>query len=172
MSSLDRCERARETIHRRLDGEPTDVAALTQLEDHLRCCESCRELDEELRRVQQGLRSLPTLKLPDGVLERVFDEIARDPARPRRPAWAALVAASLLVALGGWWVTQQQRTPSDSDVARASREARLVFKLAAEALKQTERTAFHEVVGDELGGALRRAPMEWPVTSSVQQRGS
>lgn len=173
MKSEYGCDQAREAIHCRLDADLMDAGKQQQLEAHLRTCEHCRELEQELTAIQGGLRGLPTMQLPDEVLERVFLETDRAPSRPRRPIWAAIAAASLVVALGGWWALQQRPSgPTDAELVRASREARLVLKMASDALKRTERTAFRDVVADELGGALRRAPVEWPDTSGGQRRGS
>ena len=175
MSSRYCCEQAREAIHRRLDADLMDAGDLEQLETHILACERCRELEQELKAIQSGLRGLPTMKLPDEVLERVFLETESEsiPSPPRRPMWAVVAAASIVVALGGWWATQQPPSgPTDAELVRASREARMVLKMASDALKQTERTAFRDVVADELGGALRRAPVEWPDTSGGQRRGS
>jgi anti-sigma factor RsiW len=173
VSSEYGCDQAREAIHRRLDADLMEATDLDRLQAHLVACESCRELEQELKTIQSGLRGLPTMKLPDEVLERVFQETERAPSHPKRPMWALIAAASLVVALGGWWAVEQRPSgPTDAELVRASQEARLVLKMASDALKRTERTAFHDVVAGELGGALRRAPVEWPGTSGGQRRGS
>lgn len=173
MNSRHECDLSPAAIHRRLDGDPVEQAELSRLEAHLTGCERCRELDEELRAIQEGLRALPAPEFPEDAFERVLRQTAGKVSRAWLPAWAAVAAATLIVALAGWWATQpSQRGPTDAELARASQQARLVLKLASDALKRTERVAFHDVVGDELGAALRRAPVDWPDTSAGQRRGS
>ncbi len=73
------CAAAREAVHVSLDAELMDAGLRQRLEAHLEGCAACREFASEMRAIQGGLRSLPELKLPDDVLERVWDRTTRAP---------------------------------------------------------------------------------------------
>jgi len=100
------CAEAREVVHLSLDAEIMDAGPKQRLEAHLSCCESCREFTAELRAIQGGLRSLPELKLPDEVLERVWDRTTHARATHRKN-WRrnlAAAAAVVVIVLSGLWL--------------------------------------------------------------------
>jgi len=170
------CTQAREAIHATLDVDLVDAALRERLDAHLERCADCREHAREHRRIQQGLRSLPTLELPDELLARVWAETTQAAARPAvRPRFLGLAAAAVLaVALVGTWLLREpvQQGPTEAELQQAAAEARMVLQLASKALLQTEKAAFQEVLTEEVSEALRRVPIEWPERSVAQRRGS
>jgi anti-sigma factor RsiW len=170
------CTQARAAIHATLDADLVDAALRQRLDAHLEHCSECREHAREHRQIQQGLRSLPTLELPDEVLDRVWAETTQAPARPAvRPRFLGLAAAAVLVvALAGTWLLREpvQEGPTEAELRQAAAEARMVLQLTSKALRQTEKTAFQDVLTEEVSEALRRAPIAWPERSAAQRRGS
>ncbi len=169
------CASVREAIHAKLDAAPLDTALRERLEAHLAGCSDCRELAQELRRVQQGLRSLPELQLPDDALEQVWSRTTGATRRPAmRPGFRLAAAAVLVVALGGLWLLREQAPPqpTEAELHQAAAEARLVLQLSSRALRRTEQAAFRDVLTEEISGALRRAPIQWPERSVAERRGS
>ena len=86
------CAAAREAVHVSLDAELMDAGLRQPLETHLAECAACREFASEMRMIQGGLRGLPELKLPDEVLERVWDRTTR--ASRKRP-WSLVPLATM-----------------------------------------------------------------------------
>jgi RNA polymerase sigma-70 factor (ECF subfamily) len=167
------CDAAREWIHQSLDAELMDAATKQRLDDHLSGCAACRERADELRAVQEGLRSLPELKLPDDALEEVWRRTTR--SRRTRPWYLAAAAAAITVlVLGGLWLRNgpQPTGPTDAELEQAAREARLVLQFASRALHRTEQAAFRDILTDEVSTALQRVPIQWPERSAEQRRGS
>jgi hypothetical protein len=99
MDRID-CQSAERLIHLELDGELRAEDARL-LEQHLERCESCRELSEELHRVDGALREgLGALEVGEPAAEATRQRIGR--TRRSRPLWGALLpaaAAFVLVAL-------------------------------------------------------------------------
>jgi anti-sigma factor RsiW len=171
------CTDAREAVHLSLDAGPMDAGAKQRLEAHLRDCAACREFASEMRVLQDGLRSLPELTLPDDVLDEVWSLTTRSrraPVRVRPWHLAAAAAAVLVMVLGGVWLRNGSAPagPTDAELERAAREARMVLQLASQALRRTEQAVVRDVMTDEVSRALRRVPVQWPERSAVQRRGS
>ena len=170
------CGAAREAIHAMLDVDLVDAGPRRSLEAHLFGCSECRELAADLRAVQHGLQRLPEAKLPDEVLEEVWLRTVRAGRRPwARPRFfAAAAAAALVLALGGLWLRDELAPgrPSDQELERAAREARIVLRLTSEALHKTEHAAFGDVLAGEVSDALRSVPIRWPEREDAQRRGS
>jgi anti-sigma factor RsiW len=167
------CNEAREAIHVSLDADLMDAGLQQRLEAHLAGCARCRELASELRAVQGGLRSLPELKLPDEVLQRVWQRTSR--SRRTRPWYlAAAAAAVVLTVLGGLWLRNGSEStgPTEAELRRAAREARMVLRLTGQALRRTERVAFDDVLTDEVSRALRRMPIQWGERGGAERSGS
>ena len=164
------CVALRESIHVRLDGEPLDVDAAAELDAHLARCAACRALAAELHAIHERLRALPELGLPDAVLQEVWRRTtsARSGGRVR---WLAAAAGIVGLLFGGLWLYRnREATPSPQELARASREARMVLRLAGRALERTENVAIHAVLTEEVSGTLRRVPIDWPEPRAVKER--
>jgi predicted anti-sigma-YlaC factor YlaD len=168
------CLEAREAVHVSLDAELTDADLKRRLVDHLARCASCREFDSEVRAVQVGLRSLPESKLPDPVLEEVWNRTTR--SRRAHPWYyaAAAAAAVVVMVLGGLWLRNgtEPRELSEPELQRATREARMVLQLTSQALRRTERAAVDDVLNDGVSQALRRMPVQWTGRGAAQRGGS
>jgi anti-sigma factor RsiW len=154
-----------------------DAGSKQQLEAHLAGCAACREFASEMRVIQDGLRSLPELTLPDDVLDEVWNlttRARRAPVRVRRWHLAAAAAAVLVMVLAGIWLRNGSAPtgPSEAELAQAAREARMVLELTSRALRRTERAVVRDVMTDEVSRALRRVPVQWPERSAAQRRGS
>jgi anti-sigma factor RsiW len=165
------CEVARRSIHRRLDGESLGAGEQRELDRHLESCADCRESDEDLRAVQDGLRAIPLQTMPDEALQQVLDRTVRAERKRRLHRWGLdwRMAAAAVVTVGviGIWFAfyphvPQSAEPTEAELAQAAEDARMVFSLTARALRKAERTATREVLAGEVSGALRRVPIRWP----------
>ena len=165
------CPEAREAIQVALDADMMEAGKRQLLEAHLTACADCREHEAEMRTIQHALRSLSSPELPDAALQEVWDRTTRAEKRPTQRAWgpgwrnlAAAAAAVLIIAVGGvlQWGERVPGEPTDEELRRAADEARVVLGLTSQALRQTEQAAFRDVLADEISGALRRVPIEWP----------
>jgi anti-sigma factor RsiW len=174
------CARAMDAVHRRLDGDVPDTSSGEWLDRHLAGCEACRRAETELRQIQSVLRSMEPEAFPDVALERVWQETTRSPAPSHRPTRRvlAIAAAAVLAALsiGLWFALEREpatvqraaaaeTAPSDRELDRAAREARLVLGLTASALRRTERVAVRRVLGESVSPAIDRIPIRWPESS-------
>jgi anti-sigma factor RsiW len=93
------CERAREGIHLRFDGELSEADA-AMLADHLATCRACRGFDAEMRRLGDGFAFLREVN--EAQLRQPVRHSAPRPAvRPRRHVWPLLngLAAAACVGL-------------------------------------------------------------------------
>ncbi|HXV75460.1 MAG TPA: zf-HC2 domain-containing protein [Candidatus Polarisedimenticolaceae bacterium] len=159
------CARAMDRVHRRLDGEALGPADVRALASHLAECVDCRQANGELGQIQLAMRELGEQRFPDGGLEQVWEQTTRRTGRARRSAWWAAAAAIVVVSawLALWQGGRQDPVaPSDAELERAAREARLVLRLAAQAIDRTERAAFADVLGGQVSPALRKVPIRWP----------
>lgn len=178
---LPACERAREWIHRALDGELTEVSERAELDGHLESCTACREFQSELRWIQEGLRGLPVTPLPDDALEQVWDRTTRRrkivPFRRRAFDWrlAAAAAVIFMVAFLGirtWQLPGTTAEPTEAELARAAQEMRLVLSLTSDALRKSGVVAVRDVLAEEVSPALQKMPVRWPAGSVDGQRRS
>lgn len=165
---MNECEKNRERIHQRLDGDVLPAAEAAALTEHLRTCTPCHELDRDLTRIQTELRGLPAVELPDPVLHAVWSRtVDRRTRLPRLPRFAAAAAVAALL-LGGWLWTREpsvapvesastlnrividtERVREDPAYAREIAEkVRRVLSTTSNALERTENTALREVFGD------------------------
>jgi len=95
------CPRA-EDLYLYLEGElgPYDAR---KLEEHVECCQACREALEERRLLHEAFISLPPFEVPEGFARSVMDSLPEPEVRKR--GWLApLVAAvsALTVGLAGF----------------------------------------------------------------------
>jgi anti-sigma factor RsiW len=187
------CDGAFELLHLRLDGVKLEVEQERRLQSHLSACPACGEAAAQLGRLQDGLRDLPHVPLPDSALEEVWRRTSR---RPPFGGWlgewmldwrAAAVAAALCLALVAVWQLGQPLglvdrppiaedlgagEPSEEELARAAAEARLVLQMTAQALRATQRTAVDEVLAGQVSPALRSTTIRWPGSAARQSGGS
>ena len=100
------CERYQDDIHGLIDGS-LDPAARRDLEGHLRTCDDCAAMADDLRRVRALAGSLERLQPPPGAWDRIAQETVTPPrgrllwmARARRAAMPLATAACLVLAVG------------------------------------------------------------------------
>ena len=100
------CERYQDDIHRLIEGS-LDPAARRDLEGHLRTCDRCAALTDDLRRVRALAGSLERLEPPAGAWDRIAQQTVTPPrgrllwmARARRQAMPLATAACLVLAVG------------------------------------------------------------------------
>lgn len=164
------CEAARSAIQERLD----DALSRTDdghLADHTAACESCREFEEGLGAVREGLQSLPLVPLPDEALEAVWAH-AVEREEPRSvslrwaPAWLAAAAVLTFAIVVPWSVSRRAADARmERELARATAETRLVLAVTSRALQRVEEVAVGEVLNARVSPALERLPIEWLKTT-------
>ncbi len=100
------CERYEDDIHRLIDGS-LDPAARRDLEGHLRTCDACSEMTDDLRRVRALAGSLERLQPPVRAWNRIAQQTVTPlqgrllwMARARRAAMPLATAACLALAVG------------------------------------------------------------------------
>ena len=100
------CERFQDDIHRLIDGS-LDPAARRELEGHLRTCDRCAAMADDLRRVRALAGSLERLQPPPGAWDRIAQQTVRPPrgrllwmARAQRVVMPLATAACLVLAVG------------------------------------------------------------------------
>ncbi len=163
------CARAWACIHQRLDGDPLDAVSLEWLEAHVADCDECRAGAAELSRIQQTLRAVPTIPLPDQALQEVWSQTSRARRRGYRSAWHAVAAAAVLalVFVGAWQITQEplvEPEPTPEEIARAAVEARFALRMAGTALRKSENAALHGVLNERVSPAMQRIPLLGPAS--------
>jgi anti-sigma factor RsiW len=170
------CTEAREAIHVSLDADLMDAGLKQRLDAHLSSCTNCRAFASEMHSIQEGLRNLPELRMPDEALEEVWDRTTRSqraPVRTWRRHLAAAAAVIVIVMTGLWLRNGSAPTgPTEAEIEQAAREARMVLQLTSRALRRTEQAAVRDVLTEEVSQALRRVPVQWPERSAAQRRGS
>ncbi len=104
------CTEFQETLNLLLDGQAVDRTAFDQ---HAAACPQCREWQVAAERLQLGLRLFPSIASPVGLSQRIVSQVLRDRRqrllRQRSFAWAGALAASLMLALGGYVRLQTSR---------------------------------------------------------------
>jgi predicted anti-sigma-YlaC factor YlaD len=164
----------RDAIHATLDADLIEAGVPARLSAHVDGCASCREFAAEMRAIQRALRALPAEQLPDAALEEVWRRTVRRRAWTRPRVLAASAAAIVVIALAGLRLGPEPAPagPSEEELQHASREARMVLRLASGALRRTEQAAFKTVLAGEVSSALRRVPIRWPDREDAGRRGS
>ncbi len=81
-----------EDLYLYLEGElgPYDAA---KLEEHVECCDACREALAERRLLHEAFVTLPPFEVPEGFARTVMDSLPEPEERPR--AWFAPIAAAM-----------------------------------------------------------------------------
>ncbi len=133
---------------------------------HLAACGACLGYLESLRAMRAALAGLRVVQLPAWALNEVHEQAARvrgapavafvRRARPRRVAWAAAIAAAILLAL----LIRPARDLSEEDlrVRRAAAETETTLRLVGDAFERIEQVALHELLDERLAPAFRRLP--------------
>ena len=92
-----------ELISAAIDGalSPADQA---KLEAHLTTCPDCKALYDDLSRIHQTLRALPTVAVPEGLSDRIIAAVKADNVTPitvKKPTiqWKRWVATAAVLAL-------------------------------------------------------------------------
>ena len=91
------CAQARPLLGAHLDGE-LDPRSSLELEAHLRDCAACRVELDDLRTLQESVRTRLTRFAPSPALEARLARALREPRRPRR-VWLAGAGATLAAAV-------------------------------------------------------------------------
>lgn len=162
------CRDARHTVQRQLDGDLMDAVVRQALERHLDDCPTCLEYRRDLEEVQETLRAVPALAMPDEALDEVFQRTSRAPDRlgSRFERWGLewrAAAAALVLGIGIWGLWPQGGAGfSDEELQQAALEARLALKLTARTLNGAEETAVRAVLAGEVSPALDRLPIRFP----------
>jgi hypothetical protein len=111
------CMQYQQLLQQRFDGEP--VSDGTEFEQHLAGCPTCRELHAAARQLEEGLRLLPPVVPPHGLSERiaarVLEEQRRSRSTRRRVLTGLAVAASLVLAVVGYYRWNPSATPLTPD---------------------------------------------------------
>ncbi len=98
--SSGRCDRTRALLSRRLDGALTDVESRA-VARHTARCAACRAFAEQSRWVTEALRAAPLEELPRPL---ELSPVRRRRISRRVAGSAVSVAATVVVAIGGWAV--------------------------------------------------------------------
>ena len=172
-----RCDEARERIHRVLDGDLMAAEARQGLDAHLAGCPGCRQADAELRVIQNALRSIPAVPLPDPVLAEVRERTVQGRVRRSRLLdWRAAAAAVVLAMAiyGSWstWGSVVDPGPTEQEVAQATEEVRMVLGLTGRALREAKQTAFNDVLADKVTPALQHIPIRLRGETRRERRSS
>jgi anti-sigma factor RsiW len=117
------CERYQDDIHRLIDGA-LDAAARRDLEGHLRTCDRCAAMADDLRRVRALAGSLDRLQPPPAAWDRIAQQTVSPPrgrllwmARARRAAMPLATAACLVLAVGLVYLMKRP-TPAATESTR------------------------------------------------------
>src|SRR3954454_7816182 len=104
-----RCERARQWVSLRLDGELSELEGAL-LENHLESCAACRSFSERVELTTDAVRAA-TLEQPRIAYELPRRMPTRLPVR-RRTAIAAIAAAAALGSFVGSWLQNPAPAPA------------------------------------------------------------
>ena len=161
------CEWVLERIEPYLDGE-LDGGEVSGLEAHLEQCAACAGELRLAGQVRDGLRELPLLACPEGVVDRVQERIRE--ARWNRlrewiagwwsPAWRPIGAVAVGVALliGATTVYQQrEQGPSPEEVALAERQVKWTLAYLGQVGQRTGMTVRDQVIRERLVEPLEQS---------------
>lgn len=162
------CEEVRQQIEAFLDGE-LPAAATTQIRSHLDSCPACAAQVHLANEVQNELHALPELDTPAPVLQQILDQTTRTRRQESsriswldlwpRPAWAALAAAGLVLALGLGILTQRPADPVQPDqaaIAQATDEARYALARTGLLTRKAGLVIRDRTLRDEVAAPTRR----------------
>lgn len=163
------CAAWRSSIETGLDGEEAPDGTSAGLDAHLLACGGCRAYQRDLRRIRDGLRSVPLHPLPPASL-RHLRAIAHegDDARLRYRAFAparvraamAAAAVLMLAAAAIWFVNDGPgAAPSEAELAQIDRDLQVVLARLGDALASAERIAVDDVLIGGTAPLIRRLPL-------------
>jgi len=151
-----------------LDGELPPAAA-TQIRLHLDGCPECAAQVHLANEIQNELHALPELDAPAPVLQQILNQTVRTQSRGRsrasvlnlwpRPAWAALAAAGLALALGLGILGQRSPDPAQPDpasIAQATAEARYALARTGFLTRQAGLVIRDKALRDQVVAPTRR----------------
>ena len=169
------CREARAAIQVLLD-EPLPSEQETALCKHVSKCDACATYQADLGAMRQTLRFMPLFELPTEVRDDVQSAVAGRDA-PREwlsrgfvgPWRRAVIAAVLVLAVGGSWWAMRSPGPhySDVEVARAAEDLELALALAGAALGEVERITLEDVLAQRVLPAMRQLPVRWPTSAET-----
>jgi anti-sigma factor RsiW len=114
---MTNCEQPSESLSDYIDGllAPAEHAALTE---HLRTCDDCRGLVDDLMRLKDTARSLGPIVPPAHIWQNIQASLPQAAAkRQARAQWLAIAAALVLVTAGAYFFTRLASPASTTDVA-------------------------------------------------------
>jgi predicted anti-sigma-YlaC factor YlaD len=120
------CERAREGVSRRLDGELSELEGAL-LTAHLRRCASCRAFAADIEVVTTSLRSAPLAELESPVVVAPRRRVA-----PLRVRQVATAAAAIVAAVGVAGVADSLRSQQGAVTAPTISLANVAYDDVAE----------------------------------------
>ncbi len=162
---MNACERCREWVHARIDGDLAGDAA-RELQAHLESCAACRDEAASLERLVLDLRGAPVERMPDDAFAAVLARTSRaSPGRTasfvrRRGAWIGLAAAAGIAAALLSFRPGDDGGPTPEEIAQARRDVQVALALTADALQRAE-TVGKRVLTEEVSPTLQRVPIRW-----------
>ncbi len=163
---LTHCDHVRERIEMYLDGELGD-AERAAFESHMFACADCAAELALARRVSRGLTLLEIEKCPTVVTDAVFAHARMHPLPAQRPWWRltwrpALIGAMALVLLAAThYVGQNNKVASPqftrAELEQAQKQAKWTLVFIGQLSRKSATKAARDVMGDRVGGILRRA---------------
>lgn len=165
-SETTACDHMRDVIDIYLDGELGD-SEKTEFELHVSSCADCAAELALARRVSAGLDSLGILKAPATVEASVFAYAKAHPQHSRRPWWwlswrpalVGAVAVVLLAITGYVGQNGKQASPqfTRAELEQAHKQAKWTLVFISQLSRKSATKAAQDVMGDRVGGILRRA---------------
>jgi len=174
------CHEIEKELSAYLDGELSPKEAV-RVRGHVAQCPACARELERLRRVITAVRELPEVPAPEGLKQKILDELAAGERVRRKPAgvsrlrmlWptaAAVAIAALLAWYGGLFRPREARraaapTTEVARLARPTHEKALRDDLRAESAGRTAKKGAYR-------GAERRGTHETtPTLGAMAERG-
>lgn len=136
-SPLKTCEEIRPSLEAYHDGEVTDAANETAIEDHLRECGACREELKAFEALDERLRSLPKLEASEALKREIrglkgdakdgTDDGRTRSSRPSKWMAGAGVAAVVMLGVVAFWAWSLKSEDEDMVAQAEARDGLLAF---------------------------------------------
>jgi len=162
------CQQVVRALEPWLDGE-LEAVDDSRIRTHLNSCDDCAAQSRLAEAIRSELRTLPELDAPAAVLASIRARTSRATSPPRRwtdlvarvprPAWAALAAAVLVlaIALTTLWSPPAVSPENDAaDIARATAEARFALARAGVFTAAAGRIVRDSAIRDQIVAPAQR----------------